>query len=65
MTASGSGKFVSKGEKNSLGGKDRDAIYLEYNVDLQDQNIQLATKDTLVLRTRNIYGGATFEVERK
>lgn len=65
VTASGNGKFVSKGEKNSLGGKDRDAIYLEYNVNLQDQNIQLATKDTLVLRTRNVYGGATFEVERK
>lgn len=65
VVASGSGKFVSKGEKNSLGGKDRDAIYLEYNVDLEALNIQLATKDTLVLHTRNIYGGATFEVERK
>lgn len=65
VVASGSGKFVSKGEKNSLGGKDRDAIYLEYNVELKNPGIQLATKDTLVLRTRNVYGGGTFEVERK
>ena len=65
VVASGNGKFVSKGEKNSLGGKDRDAIYLEYNVELKNPGIQLATKDTLVLRTRNVYGGGTFEVERK
>lgn len=52
VVVSGSGKFVSKGEKNSLGGKDRNAIYLDYTVNLTDNNIQLATKDTLVLRTR-------------
>ncbi len=78
VTASGSGKFVSKGEKKSLGGKDRDAIYLEYNVDLnyydkdyygkdlgKNVNLQTITKDTLVLRTRNVVGAASFGVERK
>lgn len=62
---SGNGKFVSKGEKNSLGGKDRNAIYLDYTVNLTENNIQLATKDTLVLRTRNVQGGKAFEVIRK
>ena len=65
VVVSGSGKFVSKGEKNSLGGKDRNAIYLDYTVNLTDNNIQLATKDTLVLRTRNVYGGKSLEVVRK
>lgn len=61
----GIGKFVSKGEKNSLGGKDRNALYLDYKVNLTNDNIQLATKDTLVLRTRNVHGGKTLEVVRK
>ncbi len=65
VVASGSGKFVSKGEKKSLGGKDRNAIYLDYNVDLKNLDIQVATKDTLVLRTRNVYGAGSFEVERR
>lgn len=62
---SGNGKFVSKGEKKSLGGKDRDALYLDYTVNLANDNIQLATKDTLVLRTRNVQGGTSFGTERK
>lgn len=53
-TVSGSGKFVSKGVKNSLGGKDRDAIYLDYSVELKDKGVSVVTKDTLVLRTRNV-----------
>ena len=65
VVASGSGKFVNKGEKNSLGGKDRNAIYLDYTVNLTNNNIQFATKDTLVLRTRNVYGGKSLEVIRK
>lgn len=52
--ASGTGKFVSKGEKNSIGGKDRDALYLEYNVDFKNLNVQYATKDTLVVKNRGI-----------
>lgn len=52
FTASGTGKFVKKGEKNSWGNKDRDAIYLDYKVNFQDFN--LTTKDTLVLRDRGV-----------
>lgn len=50
----GSGKFISKGEKNSMGGKDRDALYLDYNVDFKDQNLKYATKDTLVVKGRGV-----------
>lgn len=51
-TASGTGKFVKKGEKNSWGNKDRDAIYLDYKVNFQDFNV--TTKDTLVSRDRGV-----------
>lgn len=51
-TASGSGKFVEKGEKKSWGNKDRNAVYLEYNIDFGVK--QYATKDTLVVRDRGI-----------
>ena len=51
---SGSGKFVSKGEKNSIGGDDRDALYLDYTVDFKNLNLKYATKDTLVVRDRGI-----------
>lgn len=60
---SGTGKFVKKGEKNSLGGKDRDAIYLDYTVDFKTKNMQYATKDTLVLSSRAVQGAGTFEIE--
>lgn len=52
FTASGTGKFVKKGEKNSWGNKDRDALYLDYKVNFQD--FSLTTKDTLVLRDRGV-----------
>lgn len=65
FTISGSGKFVSKGEKNSLGGKNRDAIYLDYTVDFLSQNMKYATKDTLVLRERGVYGAETFDIEKR
>jgi hypothetical protein len=61
-TASGSGKFVSKGEKNSWGSKDRDALYLNYTVNITytpatpanapRRTINVVTKDTLVMRDR-------------
>lgn len=63
LTVSGTGKFVKKGEKNSLGGKDRDAIYLDYTVDFKAKNMQYATKDTLVLSSRGVQGGKAFEIE--
>ena len=52
ITMSGSGKFESKGEKNSWGNKDRDAIYLTYNINFGD--FQYATTDVLVYRDRGI-----------
>ena len=52
---SGNGKFVSKGEKHSMGGKDRDGLYLDYKVRLKNHgNLEYATKDTLVLRSREV-----------
>lgn len=65
LTVSGSGKFVKDGEKNSLGGKDRNAIYLDYTVDFKTKNMQYATKDTLVLSTRGVQGGTTFDISIK
>jgi len=50
----GTGKYVSKGEKNSLGGTDRSAIYLDYTVNFKNLNTRYATKDTLVARDRNV-----------
>lgn len=52
FSASGSGKFVEKGEKKSWGNKDRNALYLEYKIDFGVK--QYATKDTLVVRDRDI-----------
>lgn len=50
ISATGSGKFVEKGEKKAWGNKDRDAIYLDYTISMGSKTI--ATKDTLVLQTR-------------
>lgn len=52
FTASGSGKFVKRGEKNSWGSQDRDALYLNYQVDLSDRTVSVA--DTLVMRDRGV-----------
>lgn len=52
MTASGTGKFVKNGEKNSFGNQDRDGLYLEYTVDFGPR--QFKTSDILVLRSREI-----------
>ncbi len=51
-TASGTGRFVEDGEKNSWGNKDRNALYLEYNVDFGVKQYQ--TIDTLVVQTRGV-----------
>lgn len=50
VVAGGNGKFVSKGDKNSWGGKDRDVLYLDYTMDYD--GIHCATKDTLVVHYR-------------
>ncbi|WP_028525245.1 DUF5627 domain-containing protein [Runella limosa] len=51
-TASGSGTFVKKGEKNSWGNKDRDALYLKYEITMA--GMKVATTDTLVMRDRTV-----------
>ena len=52
FTASGTGKFVVDGEKQSWGNKDRDALYLDYHIDFGSK--QYNTKDTLVVQTRGV-----------
>jgi len=52
VTVSGTGRFVSKGEKNSWGNKDRDALYLEYTIDYGD--VKFVITDTLVVRDRGV-----------
>lgn len=51
-TATGTGKFVKKGEKKSWGNVDRDAMYLSYKVDFPDMAV--SSTDTLVLRNRGV-----------
>ncbi|MBO9562637.1 MAG: DUF1735 domain-containing protein [Niastella sp.] len=51
-TATGTGKFVQKGEKNSWGAKDRDAVYLQYTID--HPMMQITATDTLVMRDRGV-----------
>jgi len=51
-TVSGSGTFVKKGEKNSWGNKDRDALYLKYEITMA--GMKVATTDTLVMRDRTV-----------
>lgn len=52
-TATGTGTFVPKGEKNSWGNKDRDAVYLNYTL-TSSAGVSYATKDTLVVRDRGV-----------
>lgn len=52
ITATGKGSFVKKGEKNSWGAKDRDAIYVNYEIDMPQMRV--ASTDTLVLRDRGV-----------
>lgn len=72
INASGSGKFVQSGEKNSWGNKDRDALYMNYKVTYKVenkypkaglatnyQNVTYNTTDTLVARNRGVTS-ATF-----
>ncbi|UJH90791.1 DUF5627 domain-containing protein [Antarcticibacterium sp. 1MA-6-2] len=52
FTVTGSGEFVKDGEVNSWGNQDRDAIYLNYEVELE--NFSVSSSDTLVLRNRGV-----------
>ena len=53
VTATGTGKFVKDGEKKAWGEKDRDGIYLEYDVDFGGAK-QYHSRDTLVSRSREV-----------
>jgi hypothetical protein len=53
-TATGTGSFVKKGEKNSWGNVDRDVLYLNYQINHIAKGINIATKDTLVMRNRGV-----------
>lgn len=52
ITASGSGSFVKRGDKNSWGDTDRDVVYLNYEIDMPE--MQISTSDTLVMRDRGV-----------
>jgi len=56
-TASGSGQFVSKGAVKGWGNKDRDVLYLQYEINLPEMKI--SATDTLVVRDRGV-GMETF-----
>jgi|WetSurMetagenome_2_1015567.scaffolds.fasta_scaffold78711_1 hypothetical protein len=53
FTISGTGKYVTDGDENSIGGIDRDALYLDYSVNYKNI-VTYATKDTLALRDRAV-----------
>ncbi|MCU4165769.1 DUF1735 domain-containing protein [Marinilabiliaceae bacterium A049] len=52
FAVTGSGKFVIDGEKKSWGNKDRNALYLDYTINVDGKTY--STKDTLVVRDRGI-----------
>ncbi|RAW02575.1 DUF5627 domain-containing protein [Pseudochryseolinea flava] len=67
ISATGSGAFVKKGEKKSWGNKDRDVLYLQYNVSYEVETtypnaglpnrtdqVSYVTSDTLVVRDRGV-----------
>jgi hypothetical protein len=54
FTATGSGQFVKKGDKKSWGNTDRDVLYLDYQINHTAKSMQVATKDTLVMRNRGV-----------
>ena len=54
FTATGSGKFVKKGDKNSFGNIDRDVLYLDYTINHIPSGITTQTKDTLLMRNRGV-----------
>jgi hypothetical protein len=51
-SATGTGSFIKKGEKNSWGNKDRDALYLKYEVNVA--GLKITSTDTLVMRDRSV-----------
>lgn len=62
-TATGKGIFVKGGEKKAWGNKDRNALYLDYQV--AANGVTTATKDTLVARDRGVIGRELFSTTYK
>lgn len=52
VKAEGTGKYIENSEKLAWGNKDRDGLYLDYNLVFDQDDIHYATKDTLVWRDR-------------
>ncbi|MDE6341531.1 MAG: DUF1735 domain-containing protein [Muribaculaceae bacterium] len=59
MSASGSGKWVKKGEKNSINNEDCDALYLKYTCNFGP--VTYETDDILVMRHREVVGNFDFK----
>ncbi len=59
MSASGSGKWVKKGEKHSINNEDCDALYLKYTINFGP--VTYETDDTLVMRHREVKGNFDFK----
>ena len=54
FTATGTGSFVKKGEKNSFDNLDRDRLSLDYTITHIAKGITTHTTDTLVMRNRGV-----------
>jgi hypothetical protein len=62
IVVSGTGEYRKDGEKNSWGSKDRDALYLKYQVECKveypagspPKTVKYETEDVLVFRDRNV-----------
>jgi len=51
-TATGTGQFVKRGDKNSWGAQDRDVLHLQYSID--HPLMKITSNDTLVMRNRGV-----------
>jgi hypothetical protein len=51
-TITGTGSYVKKGDKDSWGGEDRNALFLKYQVTFPSATYQIT--DTLAMRTRDV-----------
>ncbi len=63
VTATGNGEYKDKAEIKAWGNKDRDGLYLKYNVDFG--GVQVATEDTLVWQRRGNGAGTFSPVYKK
>ncbi len=54
FTVTGSGEYKVDGEANSWGNKDRDALYISYELNYNGGEVLYDTTDTLVIRDRGV-----------